>query len=75
MTSSYLLTAFVYISAKGSILFWQLRLIDLGKEFGIFIREEEGEEGEEGGETVSLQEEKGSNVALYLARGYSRKSN
>lgn len=69
MTSSYLLTAFVYISAKGSILFWQLRLIDLGKEFGIFIR------GEEGGETVSLQEEKGSNVALYLAQGYNRKSN
>lgn len=71
MTLSYLLTAFVYISAKGSILFWQLRLIDLGKEFGIFIRGEE----EEGGETVSLQEEKGSNVALYLARGYGRKSN
>lgn len=55
---------FVYISATGSILFWQLHLIDLGKEFGIFIR---GRESPPGGE--------GSNVALYLAPSYSRKSN
>ncbi len=64
LTSTYLLTCFVYISVTGSILFWQLQLIDLGKEFGIFIQ---GRKSPPRGE--------GSDVALYLVLSYSRKSN